>query len=159
VCKLSVERGYRNFFFGGNDGVAQLLAEKLVARFPGLLVAGTYTPPFRPLHSREEEELISQVNACRPDVLWVGLSTPRQEKFMARYVDRLGVPLLVGVGAAFDIHTDRVREAPRWMMRLGMQWFHRLLQEPRRLWRRYLVNNPKFLFRITAQLLRSRAAL
>ena len=151
MCRLSVERGYRNFLYGGNTGVAELLSETLRKRFPGLQVVGTYTPPFSRLTAEEEKEILSQVRQARPDILWVGLSTPKQEKFMAEYVDRLQVPLLVGVGAAFDYHTGRIRESPRWIKRAGMQWLHRLMQDPRRLWRRYLCNNPAFLWNIALQ--------
>ncbi len=155
MCRLSTSRGYRHFFYGGNEGVAQLLSQQLVKRFPELRVAGVYTPPFRPLNDDEERELFALIDQSKPDIMWVGLSTPKQEKFMAGYIDRLKVPLLVGVGAAFDIHTGRIQDAPRWMKLSGMQWLHRLLQEPKRLWRRYLLNNPKFIFRIALQFLRA----
>lgn len=152
MCRLSVKRGYRHFLYGGKPGVALELKDSLTARFPGLQVAGTYTPPFRPLTSGEEAELAAQVAAARPHIFWVGLSTPKQERFMAQYVDRLNVPLMVGVGAAFDFHTGNLKEAPRWMKRSGMQWLHRMLQEPRRLGPRYLTTNPRFLFEIALQL-------
>ena len=152
MCRLSVERGYRNFLYGGNTGVAELLSETLRKRFPGLQVVGTYTPPFRRLTAEEEKELLFHVRQARPEILWVGLSTPKQEKFMAEYVDRLQVPLLVGVGAAFDYHTGRIRESPRWIKRAGLQWLHRLMQDPKRLWRRYLRNNPAFLWNIALQI-------
>jgi N-acetylglucosaminyldiphosphoundecaprenol N-acetyl-beta-D-mannosaminyltransferase len=151
MCELSVERGYRNFLYGGNLGIAELLSETLRKRFPGLQVVGTYTPPFRQLTVEEEEEFLDRVRQLRPHILWVGLSTPKQERFMAEYVDRLPVPLWVGVGAAFDYHTGRIRECPRWIKRAGMQWLHRLMQDPRRLWRRYLRNNPAFLWHIAWQ--------
>lgn len=153
VCRLSVERGYKQFLFGGQEGVAQLLAERLQKDFPGLQIAGTCTPPFRPMDAEEERELLALVEETRPDIFWVGLSTPKQERFMAAYMDRLGVPMMVGVGAAFDMHTGRLQDAPAWVKRLGMQWCYRLVQEPGRLWKRYLVNNPKFLFGITQQML------
>jgi N-acetylglucosaminyldiphosphoundecaprenol N-acetyl-beta-D-mannosaminyltransferase len=152
MCRLSVERGYRNFLYGGNPGVAELLSETLQKKFPGLQVVGTYTPPFRSLTAEEEEELLARVRQSQPHIVWVGLSTPRQERFMAQYVDRLQVPLLVGVGAAFDYHTGRIRECPDWIKRAGLQWLHRLMQDPRRLWRRYLRNNPAFLWHIAWQL-------
>jgi N-acetylglucosaminyldiphosphoundecaprenol N-acetyl-beta-D-mannosaminyltransferase len=144
MCQLSVQRGYRNFFYGGEPGIADRLKEALQRRFPGLQVVGTYTPPFRILNAAEEDDLLTQVHSSKPDILWVGLSTPKQEKFMAKYIDRLEVPLLVGVGAAFDFHTGRIRDCPNWVKRAGMQWLHRLLQDPRRLWKRYLRNNPAF---------------
>ena len=154
LCQLSVERNYRNFLYGGESGVAELLKEKLETRFPGLQIVGTYTPPFRDLTSEEEDEVIDQVHTSRPHILWVGLSTPKQERFMARYIDRLQVPLLVGVGAAFDFHTGRINDCSDWIKRAGMQWLHRLIQDPRRLWKRYLRNNPAFLWNIALQLSR-----
>ena len=156
MCQLSVQRGYRHFLYGGEPGVAELLKEALQKRFPGLRVVGTYTPPFRALTAAEEDDVLTQVQASKPHILWVGLSTPKQEKFMAHYIDRLEVPLLVGVGAAFDYHTGRIRDCPNWVKRAGMQWLHRLLQDPRRLWRRYLRNNPAFVWNIALQLLRLR---
>ncbi len=152
MCRLSVTRGYRQFLYGGKPGVAEKLRDSLVARFPGLQVSGTYTPPFRPLGREEEADLIAHVAAARPHIFWVGLSTPKQERFMARYVSRLNVPLMVGVGAAFDFHTGNLKEAPRWMKRSGLQWLHRMAQEPRRLGPRYLTTNPRFLFAIALQL-------
>lgn len=157
VCRISVLRGYRHFLYGGNNGVAELLKEKLISKIPGLKITGTYTPPFRPLTVQEEEEFLTLVGKSQPDILWVGLSTPKQEKFMAKYVSRLNVPLLVGVGAAFDIHTGKTKDAPDWMKRAGMQWFHRLLQEPKRLGPRYLINNPRFLIRVALQFSRIRS--
>jgi N-acetylglucosaminyldiphosphoundecaprenol N-acetyl-beta-D-mannosaminyltransferase len=156
LCRKSVSRGYTHFLYGGNPGVAENLAEVLIQRFPGLRMVGTCTPPFRPLSREEEDELIRQVNAVRPDIIWVGLSTPKQEKFMAKYLAILDTHLMIGVGAAFDIHTGRVRDAPGWIKASGLQWAHRLFQEPRRLWKRYLINNPKFVWNITMQLLHIR---
>lgn len=153
MCRLSVERGWRNFLCGGKPGVVDNLRETLQRRFQGLKIVGTFTPPFRALNPEEEELLAAQVAHARPHIVWVGLSTPKQEKFMAEYVGRLEVPLLVGVGAAFDFHTGGIRDCPEWMKRAGLQWLHRLAQDPRRLWKRYLMNNPKFLWGITRQLL------
>lgn len=152
VCAWSESSGCRHFFYGGADGVAELLVQKLTARFPKLQVAGTFTPPFRALNPDEERKLADQISASRPDIFWVGLSTPKQEKFMAEYLPKLDVTLMVGVGAAFDFHSGRVRQAPRWMQRSGLEWFYRLCSEPRRLWKRYLKNNPVFAFRIFLQL-------
>ena len=109
---------------------------------------------WRPLNPEEEKALVEQVKQARPDILWVGLSTPKQEKFMAEYLPKLQTTLMVGVGAAFDIHSGRLKQAPGWMQRSGLEWFYRLCQEPRRLWRRYLTNNPRFLFWAVCQLLR-----
>ncbi len=105
MCRLSAERGYRNFLYGGKPGVAELLREKLQNRFHGLRIVGIYTPPFGDLTAEQELELATQIREAKPDIVWVGISTPRQERFMAEHVDRLQVPLMVGVGAAFDFHT------------------------------------------------------
>lgn len=153
VCRVSPAHGIRHFFYGGANGAAEELRAKLCARFPGLEVVGVFEPPFRPLNACEEAELTRRVRAARPHVMWVGLSTPKQEKFMAEYLPRLEVTLMVGVGAAFDFHSGRVRQAPRWMQRSGLEWLYRVCQEPRRLWRRYLRNNPRFVVLATAQLL------
>jgi N-acetylglucosaminyldiphosphoundecaprenol N-acetyl-beta-D-mannosaminyltransferase len=153
VFAWSERSGCRHFFYGGGPGVAEDLKARLEARFPAVQIVGCYTPPFRPLNEAEEEALTQQVRAARPDMLWVGLSTPKQEHFMASYLPRLDATLMVGVGAAFDFHAGRVKQAPLWMQRSGLEWFYRLCQEPRRLWRRYLRNNPSFVARSAAQLL------
>ncbi len=156
VCRLSEKRGYTHFFYGGNHGVAETLADALRMRYPGLNIVGTSTPPFRPLNPAEEQALREEVSRTRPDFVWVGLSTPKQERFMADHIGILDCKVMLGVGAAFDLHTGAMKDAPCWMKRAGLQWFHRLLQEPGRLWKRYLVNNPKFIFKITVQLLTRR---
>ena len=130
------------------------LKRQLSSRFPGLKVVGTYEPPFRALSDSELQDLQNQVSATRPDFFWVGLSTPKQEFFMAKHVSLLReAKIFVGVGAAFDLLTGRVPQAPRWMQRSGLEWFYRMVQEPKRLSRRYLVNNPLFVFRAAKQLL------
>jgi N-acetylglucosaminyldiphosphoundecaprenol N-acetyl-beta-D-mannosaminyltransferase len=153
VAEFTQAKGYTHFLYGGADGVAQELKARLEKRFPGIRIVGTYTPPFRPLNEAEEADLIQQVNALKPDIIWVGLSTPKQEKFMAQYGPRLDATLMFGVGAAFDFHAGRVKQAPRWMQRSGLEWFFRLCTEPRRLWKRYLTNNPRFIWRILGQFL------
>ncbi len=153
LCEHSVGEGFTHFFYGGNTGVADELKRTLENRFPGLRVVGTYCPPFRPLNTDEREDLQTVVDELRPDFFWVGLSTPKQEKFMAEYLPILcGAKIFLGVGAAFDMHTGRVRQAPRWMQRSGLEWFYRLTQEPKRLARRYLINNPLFIGRAALQL-------
>jgi len=154
VLRLSEQRGYTHFFYGGAEGIAEKLADALCARYPRLSVVGMYTPPFRPLNPAEELALRERVMQTRPDFVWVGLSTPKQENFMARHIGVLDCTLMVGVGAAFDIHTGRTEDAPQWVKRAGLQWLHRLVQEPGRLWKRYLINNPKFVFKIALQLLK-----
>ena len=152
VCAWSEKNPCRHFFYGGAPDVAPLLAEKLKARFPKMEIAGTFTPPFRPLNPEEESQLIEKIRAAKPDIMWVGLSTPRQEKFMAEFLPKLDVTLMIGVGAAFNFHSGLVKQAPRWMQRSGLEWFHRLSQEPGRLAKRYLKNNPLFVLKILAQI-------
>jgi len=152
VCAWSETSGCRHFFYGGADGVAELLVQQLKAKFPKLEVVGTFTPPFRPLNAAEADALQARLRAGRPDILWVGLSTPKQEKFMAEFLPKLDVTLMIGVGAAFDFHAGRVRQAPRWMQRSGLEWLFRLACEPRRLGGRYLKNNPLFAWKIAGQL-------
>lgn len=152
LCERSVERGYRHYLYGGAEGVPELLAERLRQRFPGIQIVGTYSPPFRPLTPEEDETIVQRINQSHPDIVWVGLSTPKQERWMAAHVGRVSAPVLIGVGAAFDFHAGLKPQAPRWMQRSGLEWFFRLLTEPRRLWRRYLINNPKFVARVAMQL-------
>jgi len=146
LCQWSVSRGYRHFLYGGEVGVPEQLAAALQRRFPGLRVVGTWSPPFQPLTVEQDEQIVAAINAAGPDIVWVGLSTPRQERWMAAHVGRVAAPLLIGVGAAFDFLAGRKRQAPRWMQRSGLEWLFRLASEPRRLWRRYLASVPAFLF-------------
>jgi N-acetylglucosaminyldiphosphoundecaprenol N-acetyl-beta-D-mannosaminyltransferase len=143
---------YRHFFYGGLPGVAALIANVLGSQH-GINVVGHYSPPFRPLSDEEDEKIVTLINAAEPDVLWVGLSTPKQERWMYEHRPRLRVPAVVGVGAAFDLNSGRSRQAPRWMREHGLEWFFRLLQEPRRLWKRYLIYGSEFACRVTLELL------
>ena len=152
VCEVSAKKGYTHFFYGGKEGVANGLKLNLLSKYPGLKVVGTYCPPFRPLNEAEEKQLKDEIARLKPDFFWVGLSTPKQERFMRKYLGELDVKIMLGVGAAFDVHTGNMVDAPDWVKSIGMQWFHRLCQEPKRLWKRYLINNPKFLTRIFFQL-------
>ena len=151
VMKATQDGRYSHFFYGGAPGVAEQLKTRLAERFPGVRIAGVHCPPFRPLNEGEQADLAAQVSTARPDIIWVGLGTPRQERFMAEYLPRLDCTLMIGVGAAFDFHSGRVKQAPKWMQRSGLEWLHRLYSEPRRLWRRYCVNNPLFIARIILQ--------
>jgi len=153
VCRMSVEKGYSHFIYGGKIGVAEELATKLNELFPGIKITGTYTPPFEPLTKDEELKVVKLVNGGKPDIIWVGLSTPKQEKFMAEFIHKLETKVMLGVGAAFDVHTGHINDAPIWMKNTGLQWLHRLWQEPRRLLKRYLINNPKFIYKISLQFL------
>lgn len=133
---------YRHFFYGGGPGTAGRLADSLRRRY-GITVAGTYCPPFRPLTDEERRHAKSCIEEVSPDVLWVGLSTPKQEKWMYQNRETIRVPVMLGVGAAFDFNCGNIRQAPAWMRENGLEWLFRLLSEPKRLWRRYLLSIPK----------------
>jgi N-acetylglucosaminyldiphosphoundecaprenol N-acetyl-beta-D-mannosaminyltransferase len=155
-CEYSVARGYRHFFYGGAPGVAQELATALKARYPGVQVTGTYAPPFRAVGSMEESSVIESINSANPDVVWVGLGTPKQDCWVAQHRPLLNAPILVAVGAAFDFLTGRVSQAPIFMQHSGLEWLYRLMKEPRRLAYRYLIYNPLFLMLVFMQLSRLR---
>jgi len=158
--------GLRHYLYGGGEGVAELLRDKLLERFPTVQIVGTHTPPFRPPTDEELRQLVDEISVLRPHCIWVGLSTPKQERFMEQLLSRVDASaeqpgeaaqppaplLLFGVGAAFDFHAGLIPQAPRWMQRGGLEWFFRLQQEPRRLWKRYLKNNPLFVLRAAMQL-------
>lgn len=152
LCQVSVQHGLSHFFYGGGPGIAEELKKRMEERFPGLRIAGSYTPPFRALSEEEMRTLQTAVASAKPDFFWVGLSTPKQEKFMATCYRQLEASVFLGVGAAFDFHAGKVRQAPLWMQRSGLEWFFRLCSEPRRLWKRYLKNNPLFIWRAICQL-------
>lgn len=138
--------GARHFFYGGAPGVAERLAERLAETYPGLEVAGTHSPPFRPLTPEEDAAEIEMINAARPDYVWIGLGAPKQDLWAARQRSALDAPVLLAVGAAFDFHSGGLRRAPAWMQRTGTEWLFRLLAEPRRLFRRYAVTNTRFAY-------------
>ncbi len=143
--------GYSHFFYGGQPGVAEQLAVRLCQQYPWVKIAGTHTPPFRELTAGEEAQLIAKINQLRPDIVWVGISTPRQDLFMRKILPHIHTRLMFGVGAAFDFLTGRIRNCPAWMKRAGLHWLHRLAQDPRRLWQRNL-RNTAFLWHIALQL-------
>jgi N-acetylglucosaminyldiphosphoundecaprenol N-acetyl-beta-D-mannosaminyltransferase len=151
VLAASEAAGWRHFFYGGANGTAEALRQKLLERFPKLQIVGTFEPPFRPLNAEERATLETSVREAKPDIMWVGLSTPKQERFMAANLAGLDVTLMFGVGAAFDFLAGKVRQAPRWMQRSGLEWLFRLCCEPKRLWKRYCKNNPLFVLRIFCQ--------
>jgi N-acetylglucosaminyldiphosphoundecaprenol N-acetyl-beta-D-mannosaminyltransferase len=151
VCRRSPLTGRTHFLYGGKPGVAEELKRNLESRYPGIRIVGTYCPPFRALTVDERKALNEVLTNVKPDILWVGLSTPKQERFMAENVGLLNCKIMIGVGAAFDLHTGRMKDAPQWIKDAGMQWLHRLCQEPGRLWKRYLVNNSGFLVRVALQ--------
>lgn len=152
VARRSQTTGWSHFLCGGDYGVAEQLRNVLTRRFPSINIVGAYTPPFRRLTDEEKSSLVLTVDRLRPDIIWVGLSTPNQERFMAEYLSLLNTTLMIGIGAAFDFHTGRIADSPGWVKQSGLQWLHRLIQEPSRLWKRYLLNNPQFVFRAGLQL-------
>jgi len=151
VFEATRDTGHTHFLYGGVPGVAEELKLRLESRFPGVRIVGTGCPPFRPLNPAEEAALIAQVSAARPDFFWTSISTPKQDLFNAALLPRLDTTLMIGVGAAFDFHSGRVLQAPRWIQRSGLEWLFRLCREPRRLWKRYLTVNPIFLALVFCQ--------
>jgi N-acetylglucosaminyldiphosphoundecaprenol N-acetyl-beta-D-mannosaminyltransferase len=157
ACARAAATGQRLYLYGGrNHGALAELARMLRLRHPGLRIVGGHCPPFRPLSSAEEDAVVDEINRSGADVVWVGIGVPKQEKWMARMRDRLDAPVLVGVGAAFDFHAGLVPQAPDTLQRLGLEWLFRLVQEPRRLWRRYLRYNPRFVAGFARQFARHR---
>jgi exopolysaccharide biosynthesis WecB/TagA/CpsF family protein len=152
-CKQTAKEGYRHFFYGGAAGVAERLSRILQIEFPGLQVAGIYSPPFRQLTQAEDDAIVAKINDAATDVVWVGLGTPKQEIWMLEHRDKLRAPVVVSVGAAFDIHSGAKSQAPAWMREHGLEWLFRLAQEPTRLWRRYLVYGSEFVFRVCLELI------
>ncbi len=157
ACGRATSAEHRFYLYGGrNQGALVQLALNLRQRYPGVKIVGGYSPPHRPLTEEEEEAVIDEINRARADVVWVGIGVPKQEKWMAKMRDRLTAPVLVGVGAAFDFHAGLVPQAPSWLQEAGLEWAYRLAHEPRRLWRRYVRYNPRFLRAFASQLARHR---
>lgn len=153
VC---AREGLRHYFYGGTAETLGRLEQRLKKELPGINIVGMHSPPFRPRAEREGEELIRSINAARPDILWVGLGSPKQDFWMALHRPLLDVPVMAGVGAAFDFLAGVKPQAPRWMQRAGLEWLFRLASEPRRLWKRYLVGNTLFIFYVIRDLFKSR---
>jgi N-acetylglucosaminyldiphosphoundecaprenol N-acetyl-beta-D-mannosaminyltransferase len=156
VCARSLERGWRHFLYGGAPGVPELLMGRLQALFPGISIVGAHSPPFRALTLAEDAALVERIDESGADVVWVGLGTPKQERWMSEHIGRLAAPVLIGVGAAFDFHAGLKPQAPNWMRQSGLEWLFRLGSEPRRLWRRYCVNNPLFVWNVLLQTIGAR---
>jgi N-acetylglucosaminyldiphosphoundecaprenol N-acetyl-beta-D-mannosaminyltransferase len=157
ACARAARSGLRFYLYGGrNPGALQELARLLRLRHPGLQIVGGYAPPFREVSADEDAAVAADIERRRPDVVWVGIGVPKQEKWMARMRPRLSAPVLIGVGAAFDFHAGLIPQAPDRMQRLGLEWLFRLAQEPRRLWRRYLRYNPRFVTGFARQYARHR---
>jgi N-acetylglucosaminyldiphosphoundecaprenol N-acetyl-beta-D-mannosaminyltransferase len=151
VCEESLKTGWRHYFYGGAPGVADQLVKNLCERFPGLNIAGTYSPPYHPATAEEEKAILENIDSCQADIVWVGIGTPKQEKWMSEHVGKVNVRVLIGVGAAFDFLSGTKKQAPRWMQRSGLEWLFRLATEPKRLWRRY-IKYPYFALLVLAQL-------
>jgi N-acetylglucosaminyldiphosphoundecaprenol N-acetyl-beta-D-mannosaminyltransferase len=154
MTAVSSRCGYRQFYYGGAEGVADKLKQVLITAHPELNVAGSFCPPFRELTPEEDWAVVAAINATRPDIIWVGLSTPKQEFWMANHLGHIEAPVMVGVGAAFDFLAGTKRQAPLWMQRHGLEWFFRLCSEPRRLWRRYVYIVPGFTILAIGELVR-----
>lgn len=152
-CRETSAKGYRHFLYGGAPEVTAELMKQLEQSCPGIFFAGAYSPPFRPLTREEDDEVVERINRAKPDVLWVGLGCPKQERWIHEHRERLTVPVMLAVGQAFDLLSGRKKPAPAWMGEHGLEWLFRLLQEPRRLWRRYLVYNTKFIYSMSLELL------
>ncbi len=151
ACRLSVEKGWRHYLYGGEPGVAESLKSTLEAQFKPIQIVGTYSPPFRPLSEDEDRQVVEAINAAKPDIVWVGISSPKQERWMQQQRGKVSASVMVGVGAAFDFLTARKPQAPRWMQRSGLEWLYRFWHEPRRLWPRYS-QYPLFVLLALAQL-------
>lgn len=144
VLHEAANRGWRSYLYGGAEHVPDLLEQRLTERIPRLKIVGKYSPPFRPLTEEEMDDVAERINRSGAQLVWVGLSTPKQERWMHAMRPRLDAPVLLGVGAAFDFHAGLMPQAPPLLQKSGLEWAYRLSREPRRLWRRYLRNNPRF---------------
>ncbi|MCT2398066.1 WecB/TagA/CpsF family glycosyltransferase [Novosphingobium mangrovi (ex Huang et al. 2023)] len=148
VAKRSVQRGLSHYFYGGQEGIAEQLAEVFKARYPGFQVAGTECPPFRALTKEEDDAVVERIKASGADIVWVGISSPKQDVWMRDHYKHLP-QTLIGVGAAFDFQTGNVKRAPKWMRKVMLEWLFRLASDPRRLWKRYLILAPRFVWKVT----------
>jgi N-acetylglucosaminyldiphosphoundecaprenol N-acetyl-beta-D-mannosaminyltransferase len=157
--KSDCNREYSHFFYGSIPSTLNQLRERLNLKFSNLEIAGFYSPPFRTLTEKEDAEIIKMINASCPDVLWVGLGCPKQQLWMHEHKDSLKVPVMIGVGAAFDFLAGTKKQAPRWMQRSGLEWLFRLLTEPKRLWRRYILGYAFFLYLICRELINGKLCL
>ncbi len=150
--ELSNEKGYTQFYYGGADDVPQKLAENMLKRFPKLKIVGGYSPPFRSLTTEEDKSIVEMINNVKPDVIWVGLGMPKQELWIGEHLGLIDTHVMIGVGAAFDFISGKKKRAPKWIQKIGFEWLYRLIQEPKRLWRRNLYH-PLFFFELFLQIL------
>ncbi len=145
-CSLSNQKHYSSYFYGDTDEVLNTMKSKLNATYPGMEISGAYSPPFRPLTQEEDEAVVKMINEAKPDVLWVGLGCPKQEQWVYDHKDRLDVPIIIGVGAAFKFLSGHVQRAPKWARNFHLEWLWRLMQEPKRIWRRVLVDGSAYFY-------------
>lgn len=150
ICSRSPQSGLAHYFYGGKEGVAQRLAETFIRKYPGIKVAGYECPPFRALTPEEDRDVVERLKSSGADIIWIGISSPKQDVWMQQHYKQLP-QTLIGVGAAFDFHIDAVKRAPKWMQRTSLEWLYRLASEPKRLWRRYLIQAPRFLWALATQ--------
>jgi N-acetylglucosaminyldiphosphoundecaprenol N-acetyl-beta-D-mannosaminyltransferase len=146
--EMAAKEGYSSFFYGDTESTLSRLQENLKRQYPTHRIAGTFSPPFRTLTQEEDDEIIDMINRTKPDVLWVGLGLPKQERWIFEHRFRLNVPVAVGVGAAFGFLSGQVKHAPNWLGNLGLEWLWRLTQEPKKLWKRDLVDGPRFVWHV-----------
>jgi N-acetylglucosaminyldiphosphoundecaprenol N-acetyl-beta-D-mannosaminyltransferase len=158
-CKATAHLGYRHFFYGGAPGAAEAVIDALKSETPELQIAGHYSPPYRPLTAEEDREVCARINHSQADLVWVCLGCPRQEKWLHEHRDKVNAPVLLAVGAAFDFVAGRMERAPKLLRENGFEWLYRLIKEPRRLWRRYLVYNAFFLYLMLKDAYKSEAAV
>lgn len=154
-CELAARTGEKVFLYGGQQSTLDILTSKLSAQFPGLQIAGAYSPPFRPLTEEEDAAIVERINQSGAGTVWVSLGCPKQETWMEAHKSKIHA-VMIGVGAAFDYHAGTIHRAPRWMQRFGLEWLHRLSAEPRRLWKRYLITNSIFITRIPKSIIEHR---
>lgn len=145
IFKISAAEGYRHYFYGSTDETLEKLYSVLTEFYPGIQIAGMYSPPFRPMTEDEDRAIVDRINETKPDFVWVGLGAPKQEKWMAAHQGRVS-GLMIGVGAGFDYHAGNIERAPEWMQKSNLEWVYRLLQDPRRLFGRYWHTNTKFIW-------------
>lgn len=148
IFKITSEKGYRHYFYGSTEDTLKTMQEKLIEKYPGIQIVGTYSPPFRPMTEEEDEAIINSINETKPDFVWVGLGAPKQEKWMAAHKGKID-GFMVGVGAGFDYFAENISRAPQWMQKTNLEWFYRLIQDPKRLFKRYLYTNTKFIWHVT----------
>ena len=156
LCQESLKSGYSHYFFGGRETVLKSLIKKLRTKYPGLNIAGSYSPPFRPPTHEEDAQIIQMINESKADIVWVGLGAPKQERWIAEHLGKIESPVMVAVGAAFDFLAGNVSQAPQWIQKAGLEWLYRFSIEPHRLWRRYVLNNPRYIYLLLCQRLKLR---